>query len=111
MKILIWAILATLSSGGLGYLSFRLWKWRINDRDHFVEEVMDLRVKIKEQEKEIKRREHIIKAMEEVSREAAKKKKELRKGGGTDSARRATDIMQDLAGNGSSDGDGSTTGD
>jgi hypothetical protein len=62
-----------------------------------------------DQQNEIEKRNHIIKAMEEINVETVKKKRKLRKGGPGDNVRAATDLMHELAGG--SGKDDSSTGD
>jgi hypothetical protein len=102
-----WAIIATVLTGGFGYLFIDQikrtagYKKQLDEqRRKYLREIGDLKA-------EVKRREHIIHAMEEVNREAAKKKRDIRSS--PDPARAATRSMRDIAGGG--DRDGSSAGD
>ncbi|MDY7026659.1 MAG: hypothetical protein SVR04_00020 [Spirochaetota bacterium] len=105
--MIIWAIIATVLAGGFGYLFIDQikrtagYKKQLDEqRRKYLREISDLKA-------EVKRREHIIHAMEEVNRETAQKKRDIRSS--DNPARAATDAMRKLAGG--SDRDSSSAGD
>jgi len=105
--MITWAIIASAVSAGAIWLfvaqlkkSMKLsQQMQAKDRAH--------RREVSTLKDEIKKRDHIIKAIEEVNRETADKKRKVRSD--DNPGRAATDIMRKLAGN--SDGDDPPAGD
>ncbi len=91
MKLLLFAIAATAIAGLAIYLWLREKAKRNQERGVY-QRVIDAK------EKELQQHKHAIKAMEEVSQRAAKKKREIRKHSDpADRANAATNVMSDLA--------------
>ena len=101
----------TIITGALSLGFFFLWIKQLKHTAGIVKE-RDLerrehRQEVSSLKAQVKRRDHIIEAIEEVNRDTAKKKREIRKS--DNPAQSATDIMHKLAAD--SDGDGTPTGD
>ncbi|ORC37251.1 hypothetical protein B4O97_03415 [Marispirochaeta aestuarii] len=101
--MLTWALIATLLSGG----GFFLWIKQLKHTAGIVKERdierREHRKEVHRLTEEVRRRDHIIHAIEEVNRDTAKKKRKIRNS--DHPARSATDIMHKLA----ADSDGNDT--
>jgi DNA repair exonuclease SbcCD ATPase subunit len=112
MSLLLYAIIATLIAAGLGYALYVQVRKRNAERQALQRIIDQKQGKIAELQGQVKNHRHAIKRMEEVNRDAAKKKQEIRKHSDSrDRANAATRLMSKLSGGGDSNGDGSAPAD
>ncbi len=72
-------------------------------------EVDTLQTEIVNQQEEIRKRDEMIETLQEIEIDHLKKSRKLRTSNNADNVRNASDIMRDLAGNGDSNKDSSTS--
>jgi len=108
--VIQYALIATLVA--LAGIGVNVWQFRSN-RAKLAELSAELNESLKatrQLRREVEKQRHIIKAEQEVIRETAEKKSEIRSHADpVDRANAATDLMSKLAGSGDGDGDGSTS--